>query len=141
MEKVVFICRGNMHRSPTAAGLYNMLKKDNSFAESYGTMVEAEGRSGIKLSTYPGFDRLINYLKKYYNIDISNHLCTQLKQEFLLDADKIIVMAEEEFIPTWLKEYNYEHWNILDDFSTDEKLTKDIDCIKTKVESLFYEKN
>ena len=137
MKKVIFICRGNMHRSPTAAALYNVLKKDDSFAESYGTMVDVEGRAGTKLSSYPEFAILINYLKNHYGADISNHVCTQVTPKLLEGANKIIVMAEEDYIPDWLRKYNYEHWDIIDDFSTPEILAKDVESIKSKVENLF----
>ena len=136
MKKVIFICRGNMHRSPTAEALYNFLKKDDSIAESYGTMVEAEGRTGVKLSSYPEYITLINYLKKHFGIDISNHASIQITPKLLEDANKIVVMCEEAYIPDWLKKYNYEHWNIVDDFSTPEILEKDVKTIKEKVENL-----
>jgi protein-tyrosine-phosphatase len=137
MEKVVFICRGNMHRSPTAAGLYNVFKKDKSFAESYGTMVDYEGRAGSKISSYSEFSTLINYLKNNFGVDISNHVCTQVTPKLLQDANKIIVMAEEDYIPDWLRKYKYEHWDVIDDFSTHKKLINDVECIKSKVETLL----
>lgn len=137
MKKVVFICRGNMHRSPTAAALYNVLKKDESFAESYGTMVDSEGRTGTKISSYEGFSTLIDYLKNNYGVDISNHICTQITPQLLQDANKIIVMAEEGSIPEWLRKYKYEHWEVIDDFSTHEKLVNDVEYIKSKVETLL----
>jgi len=141
MKKVIFICRGNMHRSPVAEAFYNLLRKDDSFAESYGTMVEVEGITGKKISSYPDFVNLINEVKKY-GADISNHICTQVNPKVLEEAGKIIVIAEEDAIPTWLRKYKYEKWDIkdLDDFLTPEILTKDVEIIKSKVESLFLSK-
>ena len=46
-------------------------------------------------------------------------------------------MAEEDYIPDWLRKYNYEHWDIIDDFSTLEILVEDVKSIKSKVETLF----
>jgi protein-tyrosine-phosphatase len=109
MKKVVFICRGNLFRSQVAKAFYNQLVKDGSRAESYGTWVEEEGNQGLKLSLYPGLEILITEIKKY-GLDISNEHCEQLKEEYLKDADKIIVMAEKEFIPNWLEKYEYEYW-------------------------------
>ena len=63
MRKVIFVCCENIHRSPTAAALYNLLKKDDSYAESYGTLVEAESRTGRKLSSYSDLSPQINELK------------------------------------------------------------------------------
>ena len=104
MKKVIFICKGNMHRSPIAAAFYNLLKKDDSFSESYGTWVDKEGRTGFKLSSYPSIVPFINELKKY-GPDISNHVCMQVTPEVLKGAYKIIVIAEEYSIPDCLRKY------------------------------------
>ena len=111
MKKVIFICKGNIFRSQTAQAFYNQLVQDGSRAESYGTMVEEEGNQDLKISLYLGLEVLFNILRKY-NLDISNEHCKQLKEEYLKDADKIIVMTEREFIPKWLNKYNYEYWDI-----------------------------
>ena len=111
MKKVVFVCKGNIFRSQVAQAFYDQLKKDDSCAQSYGTWVEEEGNQGLKLSLYPkSLEILFTELKKY-NIDISNEHCKQLKEEYLKDADRIIVMAEREFIPSWLDKYKYEYWD------------------------------
>ncbi len=110
MKKVVFICNGNMLRSQVAKAFYNKLVKDDSRAYSYGVSVEKQGKQGLKLFSYPGLGILFTELKKY-DLDISNEHCEQLKEEYLADADKIVVMAEKEFIPVWLKNYKYEYWD------------------------------
>lgn len=110
MKKVVFICKGNIFRSQVAKTFYNQLAKDGSKAESYGTWVENEGNEGLKLSLYPNNLGILFAELKKYDLDISNEHCKQLKEEYLKDADKIIVMAEKEFIPEWLNKYKYEYW-------------------------------
>lgn len=113
MKKVVFICKGNIFRSQVAKAFYNQLARDGYKAESYGTWVEEEGNQGLKLSSYPkNLGILFSELKKY-NLDISSETCEQLKEEYLADADKIIVMAEREFIPDWLNKYKYEYWDAI----------------------------
>ena len=134
MKKVIFICKGNMHRSPIAAAFYNLLKKDDSFSESYGTWVDKEGRTGFKLSSYPSIVPFINELKKY-GPDISNHVCMQVTPEVLKWAYKIIVIAEEYSIPDWLRKYKYEHWGIVDD--APDGIPKDVENIKSKVVDLL----
>ncbi len=138
LKKVIFICRGNIHRSPVAAAFYNLLKKDDSFAESYGTMVEVEGRNDRKISSYPDFANLLDEVRKY-GTDISEHICTQVTPEALEGADKIVVIAEEESIPVWMRKYTYEKWDLsdLDDFLNPEVVTRDVQSIKSKVESLL----
>jgi len=109
MKKVVFICHGNMFRSQVAQAFYNQLAKDGSRAYSYGTHVLDRGLQGVKLSLKPGLEILIAEMKKY-GLDIGNEQCEQLKEEYLKDADRIIVMVEKEFIPEWLNKYKYEYW-------------------------------
>ena len=131
MEKVVFICRGNIFRSQIAKALYNKMAKDGSFAESYGVAVEAEGREGDLLSgdkilaEFPGF---ITYFEVMKNIgmDISSEHCLQIRPEFLKDAKKIIMMAEKDFIPDWLNEYKYEYWEIPNPSNVTAKITEDV---------------
>lgn len=138
MRKVIFICKGNMHRSPTAEALYNLFKKDNSLAISYGTWVEKEGRQGVPLSAYPSFQRFIDELKSEYGVDISSHKSIQVTPEALEGADKIVVIAEEYSIPDWLRGYKYEHWDLPDkDGMTHEEIMEDIKGIKDKVEGLL----
>jgi len=138
MKKIVFICKGNMHRSPIAAALYNSFKKDDSFAESYGTMVNVEGRTGQKLSSFPTIAIFIKILKDAYGIDISNHVCAQVVPSVLDGVDKIIMIAQDDSIPDWLRSYKYVKWELPDpEFMTEEDAKKDIKGIKAKVESLF----
>ncbi len=138
MKKIVFVCKGNMHRSVVAMALYNVLKRDDSFASSCGTMVEAEGRTGRTEESYPSLWVFIDALKKLYGVDISNHVCTQVTPKVLEGANKIVVMAEEEFIPNWLRKYNYIKWALPDpDHMTEDEAVKDIRGIKDKVESLL----
>ncbi len=127
-----------MHRSVVAMALYNVLKRDDSFASSCGTMVEAEGRTGRTEESYPSLWVFIDALKKLYGVDISNHVCTQVTPKVLEGANKIVVMAEEEFIPNWLRKYNYIKWELPDpDHMTEDEAVKDIRGIKDKVESLL----
>ncbi len=109
IKKVVFICHGNMFRSQVARAFYNQLATDGSIAYSYGTHVIDQGLQNLQLSARPGLEILIAELEKY-NLDIRNEHCEQLKEEYLKGADKIVVMAEKEFVPDWLSKYNYEYW-------------------------------
>jgi len=138
MKKIVFVCEGNMHRSPIAAAIYNFFKKDDSFAKSYGTIVDQEGRTGKKLSSFPSLFVYLNELKNKYGIDISNNVCKQVTPQVLEGADKIIMIAQDKFIPDWLRKYKYVKWELPDpDYATAEDAKQDIEGIKKKVESLF----
>lgn len=137
-QRVVFICRGNRHRSPVAEAFYNLLKKDNSIAESYGTMVTVEGIDNQKISSFPGFVNLINEVKKY-GVDISEHICRQVTPEVLEGASRIVMIAEEDTIPDWLKKREYEKWDIkdLENFLDPVILSEDVKHIKLMIESLL----
>ena len=138
MRKIVFICKGNMHRSVVAMALFNILKKDDSFAVSCGTMVDAGGRTGRTEASYTSLLLFINELKNNYGIDVSNHICTQVVPEILEDADKIIMIAEDYSIPDWLREYKYIKWELPDpENMTEEDVVEDVKRIKVKVEDLL----
>ncbi|HAQ02736.1 TPA: hypothetical protein DEP30_03185 [Candidatus Nomurabacteria bacterium] len=137
MKKVVFICCGNMFRSQVAKGLYNKIQKDGSVAYSYGVHVIKQGHQGLKLSSFNVLNILINESKKY-GLNISDEHCEQLKEEYLKDIDKIIVMAEREFIPDWLKNYEYEYWDIPNpEVHVSEEVEEIIKLIREKVLKLI----
>ena len=138
MKKVVFICHGNMFRSPIAKAFYNQLAKDGSRSESYGTHVIAQGYQGRKLSSFLALKMEFDELKKF-GLDITNEHCEQLKEEYLFNADKIIVMAEREYIPDRLEKYKYEYWEGVpnDEFPTNEMILNDIKLIRGKVLKLI----
>lgn len=137
MKKVVFICNGNILRSQIAKAIYNKLAKDDSIAYSYGTRVEAKDRQGVLISSIKGMDVTINELLRQ-GMDISNEHCDQLKEEYLKDADKIVVMADKEYIPDWLNNYKYEYWEILNPDYFGIEIARDIiEDIKEKVLKLI----
>jgi len=133
MKKVVFICNGNILRSQIAKAVYNKLVKDGSIAYSYGTRVEAKGRQGVLISSAKGMNVTINELSKQ-GIDISSEHCNELKEEYLKNVDKIVVMTDKEYIPLWLNNYKYEYWEIIIPDYIDSKIANDvIESIKEKV--------
>ena len=133
MKKIVFICNGNILRSQIAKALYNKLVKDGSIAYSYGTRVEAKDRQGVLISSVKGMNVTINELLKQ-GIDISNERCDELKEEYLKNVDKIVVMADKEYIPPWLNNYKFEYWEIINPDYFGSKIAKDvIESIREKV--------
>ncbi len=109
VKKVDFICHGNMFRSQVARAFYNQLAGDGSVACSYGTHVEDQGLQDLQLSANAGLEILFSELQKY-GLDIRREHCEQLQENHLKDTDKVVVMAEKEYIPEWLSKYNYEYW-------------------------------
>ena len=127
-----------MFRSQVAQALYNQLAKDGSMAYSYGTHVTDRGLQELKLSERKGLEILIAEMKKY-NLNIEDEQCDQLKEEYLKDADKIVVMAEREFLPNWLNKHKYEYWeNIPNPEShTIEFIDEAVKLIRSKVLKLI----
>lgn len=137
MKKVIFICNGNILRSQIAKALYNKLAKDGSIAYSYGTRVEAKGKQGVLISSAKGMNVTIDELSKQ-GMDISSEYCNELKEEYLKNADKIVVMTDKEYIPLWLNNYKYEYWEIIIPDYIDSKIAKDvIESIKEKMLKLI----
>jgi len=131
-----------MFRSQVSEAFYNKYKKDDSLAVSCGTWVRTEGFEGRVLSSlvsvYPGIKHVF-ILMEEYELDISASVCTQATNEFLKDADKIVVMAERDFIPEWLNKFNYEYWEgIGNPDSLDKKTAENIiELIRIKVLKLL----
>lgn len=137
MKKLVFICKGNMFRSPIAESIFNADPVEGWKAFSYGTTVELDGHQNKELGTYgAGIGRTVEVMKNI-GIDISKIKSTQLEQEHVVDADKIIVMSEKEYIPTWLHFYAYEYWDVSNpDIISDEDIENVIKSLSEKIDQL-----
>ncbi len=119
--KVLFVCRANIGRSQTAAGLYNMIHPAQ--ATSAGTKVEPIGQ---KLSDRPGAANAIIAMKEK-GLDMSGNTTTQVTEKMLDNYDKVVVMAEPTNIPSWLEASpKFEYWDVADmkgqDLNTTRKL-------------------
>jgi protein-tyrosine-phosphatase len=137
MKKVVFVCHGNMLRSQIAKAIYNQLTKNDTFAESYGTHVVGQGYQGRKLSSFSKLEAVLTELKKQ-DLDIENEFCKQLEEKYFIDADKIIVMAEKEYLPKYLEKYKYEYWEIPNPEIYDDQILENIVfLIKQKVSEMI----
>ncbi len=136
MIKVIFICRANIFRSQVAKGFYNKFADGVSFAESYGTRVDEDGFKNAPISQFPGMSETIEILKTE-GVDISNEYCKQITPEKISNSSKVIVMAEKDSIPGWLKEGDYEYWDVLNPASyTSETAYNTINLIRQKVKEL-----
>ena len=95
--KIMFVCRSNTGRSQVAEALYNKITQSKN-AISTGTIV----KDGIKTVGEKSATDLIAAMKMR-SIDISSNERTQISKDMVEDVDKVIVMAEPENIPDWLK--------------------------------------
>lgn len=95
--KVLFVCRGNIGRSQMAEEFYNHIHPGQ--AESAGTLVDIDNQ---KLEDRPGARVVIQAMKEV-GFDMSKNTASQLTKDLPKDFDKIIVTAEDDNIPVWLK--------------------------------------
>ncbi len=107
--KILFVCRGNIGRSQMGMEFYNKLHGNG--AESAGTIVEPDKQ---RLGDRPGARVVIEAMREL-GIDMRNNISSQLTESRLKDYDKVIVMAEPETIPQWLRD-NHKSiiWDIED---------------------------
>lgn len=108
--KILFVCKGNMVRSQVAAAIYNRLTKTKD-AASAGTYVGAEEEPEGRLlaDILPS-----NFFKIMdgYDCDLRNETTKRLTPEMVTSADYVISMAEEPYVPVYIRHKNIIVWNI-----------------------------
>ena len=104
------MCRGNVGRSQMAEALFSKYSKHQVF--SAGTKVHEN--DGEKIKNIPLAKEVIGSMNEE-SLDISENIRKQITPEMVNDYDKIIVMAEPETMPEFLKNSNkVVYWNIED---------------------------
>ena len=141
--KILFVCTGNVGRSQIAEAIFNSLTKGKHTAVSAGTRVfDSEGVSqqGQKLHERESAKEVIESLKKV-GFDVSNNQRDQVTKEMAENADRIVVMAEQETIPDFLiNNAKVTLWTIEDPWNKDQQTTDRIrDEITEKVKLLIPE--
>lgn len=107
--KTLFICKGNWFRSQIAAALYNKLTNSH-FADSAGTYVGADNEpEGIKISDAITFEFFFDFMEAR-GMNIRNNTTRRLTSARLEEYDTVISMAEEPYIPEYLKEAKNIIW-------------------------------
>lgn len=85
VKKIVFVCSGNMGRSPIAEALFNKIAPDNFIATSAGTNTR-NGRSA-------GPDTV--KIMKEYGINLANHKTRKLDEKLLKESHYVICMEKD----------------------------------------------
>jgi ribose 5-phosphate isomerase B len=85
--KILFVCSGNMCRSPMADGIARKMLRGQANVESAGTNA---------MSGSPASDRAIEVMRKSFGIDISSHrsLNVRMMNASIDDFDYIIAMDD-----------------------------------------------
>lgn len=89
--KILFVCYGNTCRSPIAEGLGRYYLKDLAEVES----------AGLHASFSQAAIESVELLKRYYDIDISNHRPRSVNEVDLSQFDLIIAL--DEYVASVLK--------------------------------------
>ncbi len=119
--KVLFVCRANVGRSQAAMELYRL---HGGIGDSAGTRVDMPGQ---QVADRPAAATILRVMLETYGLDMSHNLRTQISPENAAGYDKLIVMAEPETIPAWLREdARTELWRIPDPAGQDKAATRNI---------------
>ncbi len=85
--KILFVCLGNICRSPLAEGILRHINTD--------IMVDSAGTSNYHIGSPP--DRRMIETAQSYGIDISNQAARQFTTEDFNRFDKIFIMDDENY--------------------------------------------
>ncbi|HSX42511.1 MAG TPA: low molecular weight phosphatase family protein [Candidatus Saccharimonadales bacterium] len=112
--KVLFVCTQNVGRSQMAAALYNSLAADGH-ADAAGTRVDEPGqRLADRAHGHPGAQDVLSVMRED-GLDLSHKTRHAVSKEMLDGYDHIIVMAEPDTIPDYLRDHpRAVYWDIPD---------------------------
>ena len=136
--KVLFICKNNQFRSQMAAALYNHITGTND-ADSAGTWVgSAKVPEGAVID---GYFRTTDFfeLMEENGMSVRGNRAKKLTQEMLQQANVVVAMVKEPFIPDFLRENKKAIWWDVEDppFATREVSERTYSQIKDLVEALI----
>lgn len=107
--KVLFICKNNQFRSQMAMALYNKIT-NSSNAFSAGTYVGAhDAPDGAFIKNFFKKDDFFQVMEEK-GLLLRNNIMKKLSLELMSEADVIVSMAEEPFIPNFLKNSKNVIW-------------------------------
>tara|TARA_Y100001935_G_C17214100_1_gene461667 strand:- start:131 stop:613 length:483 start_codon:yes stop_codon:yes gene_type:complete len=123
MIKVLFVCMGNICRSPTAHGVFRNLIKEASLSSSIE--VDSAGTHAYHIGNSP--DKRSQIVAKKKGVDISDLTARQIKPSDFQYFDHIIAMDQNNFqdLMTDCPKVYKKKINLLSDFSKKNKM-KDV---------------
>ena len=109
--KVLFICKSNFGRSQIAESIFNLISKKDVATSA---AIEKGRVTGHLLKDFPEHGNLLVCMDEI-GIDLRENVAEPLTPERVQNADQIIVMAEKETWPDYLRESDKTiHWKIDD---------------------------
>lgn len=138
---ILFVCQGNVGRSQMAEAIFNTLTHGGHEVVSAGTRVikgDDTSRVGQILKETESSGNVLAVLSEI-GIDGAHLKRKPLTPEMVEHADKVIVMAERETVPDYVRQSpKVEHWDIADPFMQSREFTRDIrNQIQTYIEDLI----
>ena len=138
--KVLFVCNANVGRSQVAEALFNQLSSEPAI--SAGTVADAivERTKPASRRLKDGGSSAITYMNEQ-GIDISESLRVQLTPEMVQEADKVVVMADDDNWPNYLRNSDkVVVWTIEDTRGMDPDSARPLyDEIKRRIQDLIKE--
>ena len=134
--KFLFICRGNVGRSQMAEALFRKMTDSKYQVFSAGTKLSGPSQP---LKELPLAEILIQCMKEN-EIDVSNNIRKQVTEKMADDADKIILVIDEnDPVPEYLlKNPKVTRWTVPDPKGTDLEFHRRVrDQIKKHIEDLI----
>lgn len=124
--KILFVCRGNVARSQIAEVLLKNRSGNSFTVTSAGTKLSGPEEPLENLR--PALNEVLEVMREI-NIDISQNIRKQITEEMVQDADKIILVVDEnDPIPDFLKNSPkiVANWHVLDPKGKDLDFTRNV---------------
>ncbi len=140
--KVLFVCSANRGRSQVARACFDQLSQHDSDSAGIGVDEQLARRNltSRKLKDSSN-QRSVEYIRKAFGVDISERERQQLTPEMVDEADLVIVIAEKDTWPDYLKEGGkVVFWDILDAARQDDDFAHNVyRQVQDRVEQLVKE--
>ena len=91
--KVLFVCMGNICRSPTAEGAFRQLVKDNGCSDRFE--IDSAGTHSYHIGNPP--DRRSQQAASVRGVDLSNQRARQVHESDFYHYDKILAMDLDNY--------------------------------------------
>jgi protein-tyrosine phosphatase len=91
--KVLFVCMGNICRSPTAEGAFRQLVKDNGYSDRFE--IDSAGTHSYHIGNPP--DRRSQQAASVRGVDLSNQRARQVHESDFYHYDKILAMDLDNY--------------------------------------------
>ena len=145
--KILFVCRANVGRSQVAQVYFNKLSRhtSNSAGIAVDELIVKLHLRGRKLKDVTSISRAAEYtlecIRNEFGVDIADKERQQLTPAMVDAADVIVVIAEKEQWPAYLKEGGkVVFWDIPDGVGQDDAFVYDVFTqVRRRVEQLVEE--